>query len=183
MQRWVHSKWIHILSYLPKMSRFVNDWFSFHFLHQDDLQQIRQLPWVWGRNFLFLHNWYVGFNPLWNTLKKNFVQVKLPGLPLEFWTHRVLSEIENSIGHFIYVDPKCLGPSDKCVACILVELGFSGVLPGQIDLAWDHVVQRKCLNYWYIPFQCPLCHHTGHLLENFPCRLSHGGYHRHRDGR
>jgi len=56
--------------------------------------------------------------------------VKLRGLPIEFWTNKVLMDIGNAIGKFVYVDPHFLGTSDKRVTWILIEKEYRGGFPG-----------------------------------------------------
>jgi len=68
----------------------------------------------------------------------NFIWLKLPGLPLELWAKESMEKIENVVGCYIYVDPKCIGVKDKWVAWILIEKGFSGGFPESIDLHWNH---------------------------------------------
>jgi len=83
--------------------------YSFHFLSEDDLRIIAERPWVKDRGFLAMYAWYVGFNPLKQMPKNKLIWVKLPGLPLEFWTKDVFTDIRNAIGKFIYVDPGIWG--------------------------------------------------------------------------
>lgn len=82
----------------------------------EDVEKIVKIPRVQGRSFLHLHKWYIGFNPLLDMPKNEIVWVKLPGLPLEFWTTKTLKEIGNAIGRFIYIYPKVVGARDKLVA-------------------------------------------------------------------
>lgn len=63
------------------------------------------LPWVKGCSFLALHSWYKGFNHLKQTPKNKLIWVKLPGLPIEFWTKEGFTDIRNTIGKFVYVNP------------------------------------------------------------------------------
>lgn len=87
-----------------------------------------------GQSFLALHKWYIGFDPLRNTPRNNFIWVKLLALPIELWTKESLSFIGNAIGKFVYVDPICLGAKDKRVAWILIEKYYRGGFPDHIDL-------------------------------------------------
>ena len=93
------------------------------------------MSWVRGKSFLLLHNGYVVFKPLLDTPQNHYLWVNISGLPLEFWSRRVLMEIGNAIGKFIYINLCCLGIKDKRISWILVELHFSGGLPAHIDIA------------------------------------------------
>lgn len=79
----VRIKWMPILGYPLKARRLMNSWYIFQFMHQDDIEQIMKIAWVWGHNFLLLYRWYVGFNPIHDMSKKKFVWVQFLGLPLE----------------------------------------------------------------------------------------------------
>ena len=114
--------------------------------------------------------WYLGFNPVMEAPKSCSVRVKLPGLPLEFWTHKALRAIGNSIGSTKYIDPGIVGASDKRIAWLLVEVDFAGGLPGDVDLLWNQRRHKQCIDYWGIPFQCLICHRTGHLRDHCPLR-------------
>lgn len=83
IQEWVRLNWSLTLGYTLKVKDLMNSWFSFQFLHLDDVEKIFKRPWVNGRRYLQLHKWYVGFNPLLDTPINEIVWVKLPGLPLE----------------------------------------------------------------------------------------------------
>lgn len=73
--------------------------------------------------------------------------MKFPGLPLEFWTLKALAAIGNSIGRTKYIDRSILGSSDKRIAWILVELDYSGGLPGDVDLVWGQRCHHQCIDF------------------------------------
>lgn len=90
---------------------------------------------------------------------------------MELWTIESLTEIGNTIGKFIYVDPWCRGEKDKRIAWILIEKPFKGGYPNHIFIACDGVKIKQRLDFWGIPFCCSRCHHTGHLIKNCRFRL------------
>lgn len=116
--------------------------------------------------------WYLGFNPIMEAPRSRIVWVKLPGLPLEFWTLRALKQIGDSIGTTKYIDPNIIGVADKRIAWLLVEVEFVGGLPGDVDLLWGNRRHRQRIDFWGIPFRCLICHKTGHLREQCPYRSS-----------
>lgn len=67
MRRWITSTWGPLIGYTPIISRLMKDWFSFHFQKESDREAVLNRPWVFGRSFLSLANWYLGFDPLKNT--------------------------------------------------------------------------------------------------------------------
>jgi len=92
--------------------------------------------------------------------------MKLPNLPLEFWSKETLTKIGNSIGKFVYVDPWCRGEKDKRIAWILIEKLYKGGYPDHMEIVWGGYKIQQRLDFWGIPFRCSLCHKTGHLIKN-----------------
>lgn len=152
MRKWLANKWTPLIGYIPVISRLMKDWFSFHFLKVSNLEIILNRPWVFGRSFLSLSRWYMGFDPLKNTPSNCMIWVKLPNLPLELWSTETLTEIGNSVGKFIYVDPWCRGEKDKRIAWILIEKPYKGGYPDHIEITWEGVKINQRLDFWGIPF-------------------------------
>lgn len=90
MRKWLTDKWSPLIGYTPIISRLMKEWYSFHFLKASDLETILHNPWVFGRSFLALSRWYIGFDPLKNTPSNSVIWVKLPNLPLELWSEESL---------------------------------------------------------------------------------------------
>ena len=166
MRAWLADKWIPSIGYVPIISRLMKDWYSFHFQNSADLEFIFQRPWVAGRSFLALSKWYLGFDPLKNTLSNCMIWAKLPNLPLELWTIETLTEIGNSIGKFIYADPWCRGEKDKRIAWVLIEKPYKGAYPDHMIIEWEGGTISQRLDYWGIPFRCSQCHRIGHLIKD-----------------
>ena len=61
-------------------------WFSVHFMHEDYCKKIMES----GGSFMLLILWFLGFNQVIDASKRKLVSVKLPSLPLEFWTLKAL---------------------------------------------------------------------------------------------
>lgn len=147
MRAWLEARWKPLIGYTPIIAKLLKEWFCFHFLSAENRDAILNLQWVCGRSFLSLHRWYLGFNPLSNTLSNNLIWLKLPGLPLDFWTPDTLSEIGNAVGRSVYVDPWCRAEKYKRVAWILIERSFRGGFPEHIDICWRDLSMRQRLDY------------------------------------
>lgn len=158
MRNWLGTKWKSLLGYLPTIFRLMKGWYNFHFLSIEDLETIRSIPWVHGKSFLALHNWYISYNPLHNTPTNKLIWVKLPGLPIELWTKDALTDIKNSIGKFSYIYPKCLDAKDKRIAWILIEKEYRGSFPDHINLHWEDINLHQRLHFWGVPFHCSSSH-------------------------
>lgn len=147
MRNWLGTKWKSLLGYISTIVRLIKNWYSFHFLSMEDFETIRSIPWVHGKNFLALHNWYIGYNPLHNAPTNKLIWVKLPGLLIELWTKDALTDIGNAIGKFVYVDLKCLGAKDKRVAWILIEKEYRGGFPDHINFHWGTSISIRGWNF------------------------------------
>ena len=170
MIEWAKKVWCPIVGYASNVSLLLNNWYSIHLMNEKDVALIVNKTWVHGKSFLQLLPWYLGFNPIMEAPKNRTVWVKLPGLPLEFWTDKAIRAIGNSIGCTKYIDSSMLEASDKRIPWLLVEVVFSGGLPGDVDLVWGSRRHRQRVDYWGIPFHCLVCHNTSHLKGNFPRR-------------
>lgn len=125
------------MGYSPKVIRLLSNCYSFHFFHHEDLEIIWINLWVQGHGFLQLCQWYVDFNPILDTPWNFLVWMKLPHLPLEYWTWEAFSVIGNIVGCFSYMDPHILGSHDKRMGWVLVEVKFDGGVPKDIILEWN----------------------------------------------
>jgi hypothetical protein len=66
--------------------------------------------------------------------------VILPGLPLQWWNKRALTEIANGLGRFLAVDEEALHAGDKCLCRVLVEIEIHVGLPEVIELEWRGLI-------------------------------------------
>lgn len=80
-------------------------------------------------------------------------------------TPRPLEEIENLVGHFIYMDPRGLGARDKLLAWILVEIEYNSEILEHTDLEWGIIILWQLIAFWGIPFHCIFYHRIGNLLN------------------
>ena len=51
-----------------------------------------------------------------------------------------------------------------------MEVSFLGGLLGDVNLIWGQCKQWQRVDYWGVPFQCLICHHTIHLQNKCPLR-------------
>lgn len=147
MVQWVKSFWNPILRYSPKASMLLNNWFSIHFMKEEDISKIIQRTWVRDKSFMHLVPWYLGFNLIMEALKRKVIWVKLSGLPLEFWTLKALRAIGESIDCTKYIYHRIIGTTEKRIAWLLVEVNFKGGLLGDVDLVWGQRRHRERVDY------------------------------------
>ena len=91
--------------------------------------------------------------PLW---------VRLPGLPLHYWTEEHLCGIGNTIGVFLEADLSFFKSNLRWVARILVMLNIREGLAESLNLRWGQFVIKQILDYEKVPFHCRRCHVYGH---------------------
>jgi len=108
LDRWVQDYWKPILGYSPRISQLSNQWLIFHFLSEEDLQQILSTPWILDRGVLMLKQWTPGFHPLKSSFDKRWLWMIMPDFPLELWTHPILETVANTVGKFIFFDKRSL---------------------------------------------------------------------------
>lgn len=129
---------------------------------------IKQGPWFWGSAGLFTTPWFSGFDA--NTMKVSTmpIWVRLHGLPLHFWHHKVLTAIGNSLGKFLKMDEDRVVRGIFTFARICVEVDLSQGLPDHIMLNFNNTQWIQQFDYENTAFWCRNCLQTGHLQNECP---------------
>ena len=83
--------------------------------------------------------------PLW---------VRLPGLPLHYWTEEHLRGIGNTIGDFLEADLSFFKTNHRRVARILVMINIRDGLAESLNLRWGRFDIKQILDYENVPFRC-----------------------------
>jgi hypothetical protein len=125
----------------------------------------------WSVNFspLLLKPWSPLFNASREKLDKIPVWVRLPSLPLQFWSLDYFKAIRNFLGDFLEADLSFEETKQRKIARILVNLNVREGLGEEIDLSWGSFTHTQLLDYENVPFRCRRCHQYGHLVAN--CHL------------
>jgi hypothetical protein len=74
---------------------------------------------------------------------KSLVWVRLPALPLQFWTLDYFKAIGNFLGEFLEADLSFEETKQRKVARILVNLNVREGLGEEIDLSWGSLLIHK----------------------------------------
>jgi hypothetical protein len=83
LREWVNKTW----SSGHELFFFSKGFFIVNFSTEVDCQRaLEQGPWFWGRSGLSMQRWFPDFNPLTMTAMTTSVWVRLPNLPLHFYT-------------------------------------------------------------------------------------------------
>lgn len=97
--------------------------------------------------------------------------MRLPGLPLQFWSEDVFRRIGNTVGTYLDHDKSYLSTAMMAYARILVHLDTKEVLQEHITLQWRNISRVQNLDYEGVPFRCKRCHKVGHLFQDCPLNM------------
>ncbi|CAN1759595.1 hypothetical protein LINPERHAP1_LOCUS7200 [Linum perenne] len=113
---------------------------------EDYRRALMEGPWKIGEHYIVPRLWQEGFDPCTDTLSHTLVWVRLPGLPLEFFTETFLRRIGDKIGQLVRIDPTTLAMERGNYARICL-----------------HVVCFKCGIYGHTNDICPSATATADL--------------------
>jgi hypothetical protein len=166
LREWVNKTWSsgHELFFCSKGFFIVN------FSTEADCQCVLEKgPWFWGRSGLSMQRWFPDFNPLTMTAMTTPVWVRLPNLPLHFYTPAFLPTLGNVLGRFIKIDTDRITKGFITFACICVEIDLSQGLPDRILIDWtEDDPYTQMVDYENTAFRCRSCQQTGHLQATCP---------------
>lgn len=117
---------------------------------------------------VLLKRWSPLFNPEREQVGARSIWVRLPGLPLHFWSEYVFSHIRNALITYLDSYKSYESSGNKSMAWILVYLDIREGLEAQITLHWWRFTRIQLLDYEGVPFHCRRCHKVGHLFKECP---------------
>lgn len=165
LHQWIYTTWTSSCElYLCPKGYFIVRFNS----EQERDNIINQGPWFWGNAGLFLTPWFPDFDA--NTMKVSTmpVWVRLHGLPLHFWHHKVLAAIGDSLGKFLKIDEDRVIKGIFTFARICVEVDLSQGISDHITLNFNNSQWIQQLDYENTTFRCRGCMQTGHLQYDCP---------------
>ena len=94
------------------------------------------------------------------------IWVRLPNLPLHFWTPHFLSTIGNSLGRFIKINGDRISKGLVTFARICMEMDLNAGLSNRILIDWTNDEPYiHLLDYKNTSLRCRSCQQPGHLRE------------------
>ncbi|XP_031381852.1 uncharacterized protein LOC116196325 [Punica granatum] len=130
----------------------------------DFAKVIRDGPWFVGRQFLTMRLWEPCFRPSKATFSAVAIWVRLPELPIEFYSEKLLSKLGNRIGPLLRIDSRTyLGVRGK-YARLCVQVDLTKPLPTTI---WIGDFEQP-LQYEGIDQLCFHCGIIGHTATRCP---------------
>lgn len=165
LHQWIYSNWSpNCEIYLCPKGFFIVRFNT----EQERDSIINQGPWFWGSAGLFTTPWFSEFDATTMIVSKMPVWVRLHGLPLHFWHHKVLIAIGNTLGKFLKMDEERANRGIFTFARICVEVDLSEGLPDHITLNFNNTQWIQQLDYENTAFRCRTCLQTGHLQNHCP---------------
>jgi hypothetical protein len=118
----MESLWESILVYTPIFYLLSRGWICFIFCSKADVGSILAGCWYWNCHLLCAKPWHPLFDAREEVLSSMATWIKLPNLPLEFWSDSNLKAIGEVLGTFITFDTNYKSCNFRLVAQILVVL-------------------------------------------------------------
>ena len=94
--------------------------------------------------------------------------VRLPRLPLEFWSEDILHSISLFLGKSVVSATQTQDRKVISYAQICVEVDLNNPLPDSMEIFLGPSSWIQQLDYETLPFRCRICHEYGHLLRKCP---------------
>ncbi|XP_077221623.1 uncharacterized protein LOC143855390 [Tasmannia lanceolata] len=96
------------------------------------------------------------------------VWVRLPGLPLEFWSAKGLSKIASFIGNPLYMDSRIAEETRLSYARMCVEVEAGAEFPETIPIHTPYGIHNQKVQYDWKPSACKTCIDFSHTSEACP---------------
>jgi hypothetical protein len=117
------------------------------------------------------------WTPLFDARRERFdialLWVRLPGLPMDFWSPSIFKNIGYALGVFLEADASYENSRDMTMARILVSLDVREGLAEEMEISHGGRSHIQSLDYDGVSFRCRRCHAYGHLIDqcHFPFRV------------
>ncbi|XP_019432836.1 PREDICTED: uncharacterized protein LOC109339775 [Lupinus angustifolius] len=143
--------------------------YEFAFASMEDMRTICAVgSWSLKPGFLRLSLWSPDFNPSLQKVSHSQCWVRIFGLPLEYWSPKILFSIAGGLGVPISLDEATSNRSFGHFARIWVDVDLKGTLPSQILVEREGFAFFVHIEYENLPAFCSGCQVIGHLISS--CR-------------
>ncbi|XP_077228453.1 uncharacterized protein LOC143861411 [Tasmannia lanceolata] len=99
------------------------------------------------------------------------VWVRLPGLPLEFWSAKGLSKIARFIGNPLFMDSRTAEETRLSYARMCVEVDAESDFPDSIPIHTPYGIHIQSVQYDWKPSACKTCLDFSHTSEACPKKV------------
>ncbi|XP_019435933.1 PREDICTED: uncharacterized protein LOC109342397 [Lupinus angustifolius] len=141
--------------------------YDFSFASVEDMRSICAVgSWSLKPGFLRLSLWSPDFNPSLQKVSHSQCWVRILGLPLEYWSARILFSIVGGLGVPISLNDATSSRSFEHFARILVDVDLKGALPSQVLVEREGFAFFVHIEYENLTYFCSGCQSIGHLISN-----------------
>jgi hypothetical protein len=124
---------------------------------------ILAIQWYWDHHLFCSKPWHPLFDVNEEILSSMPIWIKLPNLPLQFWSDAGLKAIGEVLDSFITVDKRYKFSKHQLVAHILVDINPRHGLFESMDIVLGDKTYTQQLDYLNMSFCFSRCHRVGHL--------------------
>lgn len=107
---------------LSTVQTFIKGWFSLRFSRPNLTNWVLLSYWHFEHGLVLLKRWSPLFDPNTEQLRVGPIWVRLPSLPLHFWSEDIFRRIGNSIGTYMESNKSYLSTGKMAFARILVHI-------------------------------------------------------------
>ncbi|KAH9289844.1 hypothetical protein KI387_033961, partial [Taxus chinensis] len=94
------------------------------------------------------------------------VWIRMPHLPLHFWSEECFRAMGNVVGKFLVVDPWTESYDNTTFARILVDMDMNVDFLAALELKVLDSTWTQSLDFEGLPFRCRTCFSLGHLAAD-----------------
>jgi hypothetical protein len=140
LKAWTATTFATFLGYAPSSLVLAKGWLAWTFRSEQDASAILSGRWCYGTQALFLKRWTPEFNASTARQEITPIWVRLPGLPISFWTEEIFHKIGSTLGHFYEADLSYKTTGYMAMAHILVGLKLTNGLALHLHTtSWAHL--------------------------------------------
>ncbi|XP_061354867.1 uncharacterized protein LOC133299428, partial [Gastrolobium bilobum] len=111
-----------------------NDYFLFRFSNKNDYSHVLEDgPWIIADHYVVVQRWRPFFNPYDDEIRKLAVWIRIPGLPIEFYTSHHLWNIGSIFGRTLKIDRNSIRKRDSGEGDITERAKFARICV-EVDL-------------------------------------------------
>ncbi|OMO53937.1 reverse transcriptase [Corchorus capsularis] len=146
-----------------------NDYFCFKFQKRKDCKHVLDGgPWVISGHYLTVRQWTHNFKPNSDVIKSIVAWIRLPQLPLEYYTNMAIRRIASKVGRVIRLDKTAESVVRGGFARVCVELDLSVPLRSSVDIG----TMVQAIEYEGLHLICFSCGQFGHRRD--ACSMTSG---------
>ncbi|XVF27193.1 hypothetical protein REPUB_Repub14bG0086000 [Reevesia pubescens] len=145
------------------------DYFLFKFEKKVDYKHVLEgRPWIIGGHYLTVRQWTLNFNPNTDIINKVIAWVRLPGLPMEYYSQFALLRLWALVGRGIKVDRNTEDAIRGRFARLCIEVDLTKALVSLLFIG----KHKQVVEYEGLHMVCFHCGKFGHKQETCPARVS-----------